>query len=260
MRLGLSSAAFYGRMETEACAAHLAELPLDVCEIFLETFSEYSAAFGGLVRHQLQGLPCVSVHPLGSRFEPELFGQSQRQVEDALHIFENVCISGEALGARYYVMHGKYSVRSHIPPDKIHRLQPTMARMQAIAASHGMEVLWENVSWCSVRTPEDVRAVRQLLPDMRFVLDTKQANEAGCTPCEMAEAMAGRIAHVHVLDWKADGTKCLPGEGVVDWSALMKCLRKVGFDGAVILEPYAEQSRDEKKLLDSLSALRSAMA
>ncbi len=260
MKLGLSSAAFYGRMETEACAAHLAELPLDVCEIFLETFSEYSAAFGGLVRRQLKGLPCVSVHPLGSRFEPELFGQSERQVEDAFRNFENVCISGEAIGARYYVMHGMYSVRRQISPDQIRCLQPIMARMQAVAASHGMEVLWENVSWCSVRTPEDVRIVRQLLPDMCFVLDTKQANEAGVTPCEMAEAMGGCIRHVHVLDWRADGTKCLPGEGVVDWGAFMKCLRKVGFDGAVILEPYAEQSRDEKRLRDSLSYLRGVMA
>lgn len=260
MKLGLSSAAFFGRMETEECAARLAELPLDVCEIFLETFSEYSAAFGALVRRQLQGLPCVSVHPLGSRFEPELFGQSRRQAEDALRSFENVCIGGQALGARYYVMHGMYSVRRQIPPDKIHRLQEVMAHMQAVAAKYSMEVLWENVSWCSVRTPEDVRAVRQLLPDMRFVLDTKQAGEAGCTPCEMADAMAGRIAHVHVLDWQASGAKCLPGEGVVDWRAFMQRLRKVGFDGAVILEPYAQQSQDEQRLLESLRYLRSAMA
>lgn len=34
MKLGLSSAAFYGRMETEEAAAHLRDFPIEVCEIF----------------------------------------------------------------------------------------------------------------------------------------------------------------------------------------------------------------------------------
>ena len=46
MKLGMSGAVFYGRMETEDEAAHLTDFPLDVCEIFLETQSEYSASFG----------------------------------------------------------------------------------------------------------------------------------------------------------------------------------------------------------------------
>ena len=73
MRLGLSSAAFYGRREVEDTAALLPGYGLDVCEVFLNSFSEYSTDFGGLVRERLNGLPCVSVHPKGTQFEPDIF-------------------------------------------------------------------------------------------------------------------------------------------------------------------------------------------
>ena len=47
MRLGLSSAAFYGRREVEDSAALLPGYGLDVCEVFLNSFSEYNTTFGG---------------------------------------------------------------------------------------------------------------------------------------------------------------------------------------------------------------------
>jgi hypothetical protein len=111
MKLGMSGAVFYGRMETEDEARHLTDFPLDVCEIFLETQSEYSASFGAQVLERLKGLPCVSVHPKGTQFEPDLFGRSRRQVEDAMRLFTGVCAAGEALHARYYVLHGRAEAR-----------------------------------------------------------------------------------------------------------------------------------------------------
>ena len=83
MKLGLTSAAFYGRMETEDAAGFLTQLDIDCCEVFLETFSEYSADFAATVRRNLGNLPCVSVHPKGTQFEPDLFGQSARNRKDA---------------------------------------------------------------------------------------------------------------------------------------------------------------------------------
>ena len=76
MKLGMSSAVFYGYLETEDAAAALKDYGLQTCEVFLETHSEYSPAFGQTVRERLRGLPCVSVHPKGTQFEPDIFGQS----------------------------------------------------------------------------------------------------------------------------------------------------------------------------------------
>lgn len=255
----MTSAAFYGTYETEDCAAHLREFPLETCEVFLETPSEYCGAFGSIVREKLGGLPCTTVHPLGTQFEHQLFGRSARQVEDAFRLFTGVCDAGQALGAKYYVFHGPFGVHAPLKPERIYCLPETFGRMQEIAAARGMTLLWENVHWCALRGPEEVRTLIRLLPEIEFVLDTKQAYRAGFAPQELLTAMGSRVRHVHALDIAADGSLCLPGEGMIDWHGLMAQLRLQGFDGSVILEPYDYLARDETALRKSLAYLDGCM-
>lgn len=259
MKLGMSAAAFYGHMETEDAVSALRGFGLDTCEVFLETYSEYCGEFGALVRSRLGELPCVSVHPKGTQFEPDLFGLSVRQRRDAAALFGRVCDAGQAMGARYYVFHSASSVRVHRAPASLYRLTETMAALGEIAAKRGIRVLWENVSWCAMRSPEDVRQVRQLLPEQGFVLDLKQAHQAGYSPLEMLEAMGDGLCHLHVLDWDAAGALTLPGEGCFDFPALFHRLRAMQYTGAVILEPYGSQGGDRDRLARSLTFLRRAM-
>ena len=256
MRLGLSSASFYGRLETEDASAHVRDFPVQVCEVFLETHSEYCRDFGLVCREKLGDMPCVSVHAKGTQFEPDIFGRSKRQAEDALRIFTGVCDAGQALGAQYYVFHGPGNARNALPPDKVNALQERFGRMQEIAAQCGMEVLWENVSWCSILTLEDVQRAKELLPGIHFVLDVKQAFRGGVNVLDMVQAMGGDIRHVHVLDCDAQGRLCLPGEGSLDWHGLLQALRSLGYDGTILLEPYDYQARDEAALCRSLDYLR----
>lgn len=260
IRVGMSTAAFYGWRETDDHALRLSRMALDVCEVFLETHSEYSSEFGALVRRNLGDLPCASVHAKGTQFESDLFGQSARQVQDALNIFTGVCNAGQALGAKWYVMHGPGTINTPRRPHQIRGLTDRIPQMQAIAAARGIEVLWENVSWCSMRSPEDVHSVRELLPGMGFVLDVKQAYRAGSTPEAILAAMGPQIRHVHALDMDADGRLVLPGQGMTDWRALVAQLRDQGFDGAVILEPYAGMAADDGALQQSVDFLRNVFA
>lgn len=259
MKLGMSSAVFYGYLETEDAAAALKDYGLQTCEVFLETHSEYSAAFGQTVRERLRGLPCVSVHPKGTQFEPDIFGQSSRQHRDAMEIFRRVCQAGQALGARWYIFHGVSTVRAQRSPAGLYRLVENLGEMAAIAREYGMEVLWENVSWCALRTPEDVAQVRSLLPEQGFVLDLKQAHQVGCDPFAMIDAMGPRLRHLHMLDWTASGELVLPGEGIMDFPRLFRRLAQMGYTGAAILEPYAIQGRDPQRLRRSLDYLRRQM-
>ena len=73
---------------------------------------------------------------------------------------------------------------------------------------------------------------------------------------DMLRAMRGHVRHLHVLDWTADGKLCLPGRGVFDWQQFARVLREDGFDGAVILEPYAQLVESEQALLESICFLR----
>ena len=221
MKIGLSSAAYYGQLETDEAAAHIAELPLDTCEVFLETPSEYTTDFTFRMRYNMNNFPVTSVHPLGTQFEPQLFG-----------------------------------VRGHLSPANIPFLEERFDQMRERAARHHLRVLWESVSWCSVATPEDVRILLKRIPDVEFVLDTKQVHQAGVDPLDMLRAMRGHVRHLHVLDWTADGKLCLPGRGVFDWQQFARVLREDGFDGAVILEPYAQLVESEQALLESIRFLR----
>lgn len=259
MTLGLSTAAFYGHGNTEELAAHMDAWDVDTCEVFLESFSEYSAAFGAQVRAALHGLDCISVHPMSSQFEAQLYAINARQRADALAMFEGVCEAGEALGARYYVHHGAFRMRAPQRMDAIPQLAERVGEQQEIARRHGLEMLWENVSWCALRTPEDVAYMRRVLPEQGFVLDIKQATACGVSPAEMAAAMGGGLKHLHLMDRSADGSLCLPGEGAVDWAALRETLRALHFEGAAILEPYEQQAKDAERLKRSLAFLRAWM-
>ena len=132
--------------------------------------------------------------------------------------------------------------------------------MQEIAHARGLTVLWENVHWCALRSPAEVETLIRLLPEVQFVLDTKQAHLAGVAPQEMLRAMGSRVKHVHALDVAPDGRLCLPGQGQTDWHGLMQQLRRQGFDGTVVLEPYGQQAADEAALADALRLLKNVSA
>ena len=173
-------------------------------------------------------------------------------------MFERVCQAGSALGAAYYVFHGPFGVHAPLTPERIHCLPERFARMRDTAARYGMEVLWEDVHWCALKNPEDIRSMLSLVPEMNFVLDVKQTWMAGTTPYAMLETMGSHVRHIHVLDQRPDGSLCLPGEGgMTDWPRLMRQLRDMGYEGAVILEPYEWQTRDASALQKSLDDLRS---
>ena len=258
MNIGLSAAAFYGRMETEDQAAYLKHFDIDACEVFLETHSEYNGTFGRLVREKLGGLNCVSCHPKGTQYEPDLFGLSHRQQEDSLRTFRGVLDAGQAMGAKWYIWHGPPALTGPLKPGKINRLGERFPLLQEEAARHGLEILWENVNWCAVSSPEDIRELIAILPDIRFVLDVKQAFRGGEDPFQVLSAMGERVQHVLVLDRDASGQMCLPGQGCVDFRRLMGQLRDQGFDGAVILEPYPAHARDDGALRRALDFLREA--
>lgn len=255
LQLGLSTAAFYGRYETEDAAAHMASLPIDCAEVFLQSDSENRVEFAELVRERLGNLSCTSVHPLGG-YENYMAGRPARQVRDAFDHFRRVLDAGQALGAKTFVYHGRNTpLLSPLPWNLTWNVE-AIAPMCEEAAKRGMVIGWENVSWCQLTTPERVLEAREALPQVRFTLDIKQAMRAGCDPLALAEAMGDRLCNVHICDWDETGKLCLPGEGVFDFGALIALLRAAGYDGPVIMEPYLALIRSDEALLRSIAYMR----
>ncbi|MGN0776008.1 MAG: sugar phosphate isomerase/epimerase family protein [Candidatus Ventricola sp.] len=258
MQLGLSTAAFYGRWETEEAAAHIARLPLDCAEVFLQSDSENTPEFGRLVRDSLSGMACTSVHPLGG-YENYMAGRPARQVRDAFDHFRRVLDTGAAMGAKTFVYHGRNTpLLRPLAWDLAWNVE-ALVPMCEEAAQRNMVIGWENVCWCQLTEPSRVLEARAALPQVRYTLDIKQAMRAGCDPAAFVRAMGDRLCNVHVCDWHEDGTLCLPGEGIFDFDALMEALAETGYDGPVIIEPYLKLIQSDEALERAIAFMRNKM-
>lgn len=258
MKLGLSTAAFYGRHETEDAAARIAQLPLDCTEVFLQSDSENTIEFARLVKENLCGVPCTSVHPLGG-YENYMAGRPARQVRDAFDHFRRVLDAGQTLGAQVFVYHGRNTPLLSPLPWNLKWNVEALAPMCEEAEQRGMIIGWENVCWCQLTEPSRVLEAREALPQVRFTLDIKQAMRAGCDPIAFVHAMGDRICNVHVCDWTEEGKLCLPGEGVFDFDALIGALRAVSYEGPVVMEPYLGLIKSDEALLQSIAFMRNIM-
>ena len=260
MQLGLSTAAFYGICETEEAAERIARLGFDCAEVFLQTYSEYELPFVAQVKKNLGSVPCTSVHAMGIQFESQLLSRSRRQRMDAFDMLRRALDAAHALGAQWYVYHGRTTGQLSPLPWNAQQNVELLIQMEEMAVERGVHIAWENVFYAPLTTPERVREVRAMLPNQYYTLDIKQAMRAGCEMAEFVDAMGDRLANVHVCDWDAEKKLCLPGEGMADFDALFASLDRVGYDGSVIMEPYANLIPDEDALQRSALWLAEKMA
>jgi len=256
--LGLSTAAFYGKWETEEAAARIAKLPLDCAEVFLQSDSETTKEFAALVKENLGSVSCTSVHPLGG-YENYMAGRPARQVKDAFDHFRHILDAGAELGAGTFVYHGRNTpLLSPLPWNLAWNIEAIVPMCEE-AQRRGMVIGWENVCWCQLTEPGRVLEARGALPQVRFTLDIKQAMRAGCDPIEFVYAMSDRLCNVHVCDWREDGSLCLPGEGIFDFDTLFDALKKVEYDGPVIMEPYYKLIGSDEALECSIAFMKEKM-
>ena len=89
-------------------------------------------------------------------------------------------------------------------------------------------------------------------------LDIKQAMRAGCEPAEFIGAMGSQLVNVHICDWHENGALCLPCEGNFDFDAFMLALKREGYDGPIIVEPYLALIHSDEKLRQSLRKMEAA--
>ena len=258
MRIGVSTAAFYGRLETEEAAEAVAGLGVSCCEVFLQTDSEYTVSFAREVKRRLGPVSCTAVHPLGTAFENGFFSRSRRQREDARTRYLKVLDAAAELGAGRYVYHGRNTALLRALPFDAGRNADVVGPMCEDARERGVLLAWENVAWCQLTDPERVRTMRALLPGVRFTLDIKQAMRAGADPFAFLPAMGDALVNVHLCDWRGDGSLCLPGEGGFPFDRFFASLRGAGYDGPLILEPYDRLVGDGEALSRSLRFLRAA--
>ena len=259
MRLGISTASFFGRVSTELAFDHLRSMRVDATEVFLSTFSEYEKAYIHALVQRKGNVNVHSVHAHGTQFEPELFSTNLRARADAEIIFRKVCYAGFMLGAKYYTFHGPIKLKKFQYNHDYVRICDRINQLTEIAQSYGIKIAYENVHWAYGATPDYFREILPRCPHLYTTLDVKQAMQAGVDPIKFLDAMEGRIATIHLCDVVKSGLTCLPGTGKVNFEKFFTELYKRGINVTMLLEAYARDYKEVGELRASYDYLNSLL-
>ncbi len=234
--IGLSTAALYPTHLTENALTTIAQLGFRVAEVFLQAEEEYTPAFGTLLdqRRRNLGLRVHSLHLYASYFD--LWSPYPRMIEETRDRFRRLLEIAVTLEVRALTWHGlRYGMGN---PRLVAAFFESTAWAGEKARSAGVTLCIENVSWCYLRTAEHVATIREASLPVGFTFDTFQAGESGIDPTTLIRAMDSRLTTVHVADYIPGGPRHLPpGEGTLDWPAILRALRDVDYRGPLILEP-----------------------
>jgi sugar phosphate isomerase/epimerase len=130
-------------------------------------------------------------------------------------------------------------------PELRERNAEAVGRLEDAARERGLQLMVENLG-PAFGTVDDLRPLFAAAPELRFHLDVGHAHlayGAGANPiAELLAAFGDRLSHVHLSDNLGDRDLHLPlGAATVDWPAVARALRDVGWDGTVTLEVFSER-------------------
>lgn len=85
---------------------------------------------------------------------------------------------------------------------------------------------------------DDVRVLVDLLDEelVGIALDTSHVLNSGATIAEALDCYGPRVRHVHLRDYGDGSILVTPGDGEIDFRAVVDGLERVGYDGAYSLE------------------------
>ncbi|MEA4913168.1 MAG: sugar phosphate isomerase/epimerase [Christensenella sp.] len=263
MEIGLSTASYFQKLQIEDAILDIGAHSVPVCELFLNTFSEYEPPFIDLLGERLASTntSVFSVHPMSMQFEPQLFSIHPRQREDALLLYERVLAAGKRLGAQYYVMHGPARLFGGVKNIELARIAPIFVDLAERAQRYDIQLTLENVSWCVFNEPEfGIRLQEMTGGFIKHTLDVKQAVRSGYDPMDYIRAVGEHIVNVHLCDAtrlpSGEVRYDMPGFGEYDFLAMLNLLHEKGYHGPAFIEVYSDMYTKIPVLYESLDRVR----
>ena len=254
MQVGISTASLFMRLYNEDAVALINEWGVQTSEVFLTSFCEYEPSFAKTVAQKKGELSVGSVHILNTQFEPQLFSAHPRVKADAYALLEKVTACARILGAKNYTFHGLARLKASFKED-LPKFGKQLKEISDYCAERNVKLCLENVEWALYNRAGLFKELKKYCPELKGVLDIKQAQISGCPYEDYLDDMGASLAYVHASDFDDSGRKCLPGKGVFNFDELFKRLKGNGFDGAIIIENYMSDYRELKELKDSYEYL-----
>jgi inosose dehydratase len=141
-------------------------------------------------------------------------------------------------------------------------LAPRLTEMARRMAARGLRLAYHHHLGTVIETAEEIdRLMAATAPEVALLLDTGHLTAAGGDPVAVARRHAGRIAHVHCKDVrpavlaraKAEdlpfleavlaGLFTVPGDGGVDFAAVLAALAEGGYGGWLVVEAEQDPAR-----------------
>lgn len=251
MKVGISTASFHLKRETEDALKTIKDLGAPTAEVFLSTFYEYRPEFAKLCLPAAEGLEIYSVHALAPDFEPHLFSPSRRVRGDGYYWLDQIMRTAQRLGAQSYTFHG---VLGHSAMD-VGGAEGAIAAAVEFCARYNIKLCLENVFWSTYCRPWIFSRIKRSVPSLSGAFDIKQARRSGYPWQAYLKDMRGSISHVHLSDFDENGVQKLPGFGKFDFRELLLRLKDAEFDGRLFIEVYSNAYSDEADLKRSMDYL-----
>jgi len=192
--------------------------------------------------------------------------------ENNPHIARSLEIAG-ALGAKYIVLHPVCRDGEAVIDDAeafIRRNADAVRPWLDKAKECGVVILSENLLWGASRDPRIIaRLVREVDSEwFGWCYDTGHANCFGLRPEILEECVVAPLSlHLQDNHGEFDDEHLIPGDGTIDWDALVRSLKAVGYAGDCVLEAHhqsleaPDEEREEilARLLEVARVLREKM-
>lgn len=182
------------------------------------------------------------------RFYPSSPDASVR--EQATEIIRQSADLAASVGARVVLL--PVGQPQGLTPEEARGNLVEVLRLCAPAAEKaGIAYGVENVGQALVRTADDLIEIAERVdsPTCQVYYDVGNATGQGADPAADMRALGARIRMIHVKDVRTgDGGREVTtvGEGAVDWPAVARAARGIGYDGFLTLEvPGTAETADE---------------
>jgi L-ribulose-5-phosphate 3-epimerase len=152
------------------------------------------------------------------------------------------------------------------PSAALSELGDALHRAAARAHDAGVTLALENEHECNVATSAEAGAALDAAasPHLRLIWDPGNAamlDRASFAGLGGLESIYDRVAHVHLKDVGASGQWTRIGDGIVDFTALLRYLADADYDGYLSFEThYQRDGSGEAATRDCIASLRSIAA
>jgi sugar phosphate isomerase/epimerase len=245
----------------DVAVAELARRGVREIEAVVHTRGEYELAFCRRLQGHAQahGARVVALHAYTS-LHPVLDRYPRRR-EEGIALLDQLCVNAAGVGVPLVVWHGASQEDGRINRVSLADLLEVYVPLAARARACGVTLTLENVGWCLMRTPDDVHQARAA--GARFTYDPFQALDCGQEPLAIVAAMGDAIAHVHASDYRPGVRHPQPGDGIIDWPAVLAAVAATGYRGPIINEAPehgdpAAFERGQRCLLGTIAGLDAA--